>query len=166
MGGASGSCCLSLVLRGQCLRHRKTRCLIWPIMKGPRWCGCCCLCPFQVSGSSMVWVQGSACCVDAVACALFRVQGLAWCGSKVQQSVWELLPVSFSGFRGQHGGWRQGPDKVQNGVWKLVPVLFSGCRGKHGVRVSFSMVCGCSCLCPCGWSALAIVGKGPLGVVL
>ena len=32
-----------------------------------------CLCPFHVSGSSMIWVQGSACCVEAVACALIRV---------------------------------------------------------------------------------------------
>ena len=59
--------------------------------------------------------------VEAGVCALFKVQGQAWCESKFQHGVWVQLPV---------------------------PLFFGG--GPVGS----------------GWSALATLGKGPLGVVL
>ena len=116
-------------------------------------CGCCCLCPLQGSGSSMVWEQSSiACgcfclCPLWAACALFRFQGPAWYGCKVQHAVWMLLS-----------------SMVCDGVWELLPLPFSGFRGSAwgvgaiGCALYGSGSCGSCCLCPCGWSALAIVG--------
>ena len=59
--------------------------------------------------------------MGAVACALFRVEGSAWCGSCClcpfqglgTSMVWELLPVPFSGIDFSM-------------VWELLPVPFSG----------------------------------------
>ena len=84
--------------------------------------------------------------MGAAACALFRFQGPAWYGCKVQQAVWmllssmvcdgvwELLPLPFSGFRGT--AWGVGAIGCAllwfRVVWQLLPVPFAGFRGQHG----------------------------------
>jgi hypothetical protein len=152
MGG--GSCCLSLVLWGQCLWHRKARCLIWPVREGPGWCGNCCLCPFQGLGSSLL-------CGSWCLCPFHGLGSSMGCGGKVQHGGWELLPVL--GLMGLRSPAQEGqmPDMACQGgarmVWELLPVPFSGFRVQYGMGARFSMLCGSCCLCPFQGSGSSMV---------
>jgi hypothetical protein len=86
--------------------------------------------------------------MGAAACALFRFQGPAWYGCKVQHAVWMLLS-----------------SMVCDGVWELLPLPFSGFRGSAwgvgaiGCALYGSGSCGSCCLCPFQGSG-ASMGEG------